>query len=159
MPELLLIIVYLCFMILTFFFMKAVAWFLHKYVMHGYGWFLHEDHHRYTGKRFEKNDVFGVFFVELSFILIFFGFFGGFYIRLFLGIGVALYGMGYFLVHDIFFHRRKKIKYRPKSKYIQRVLHAHSIHHPKSKAYEGICFGFLYASKKYTLTVENPVST
>jgi len=45
------------------------------------------------------------------------------------------------------------------SKYIQRVLHAHSIHHQKSKAHEGVCFGFLYASKKYALPVENPVST
>ncbi len=153
-----LLIVYLVVMLLTFLFMEAVAWFLHKYVMHGFGWFLHEDHHRYTKKRFEKNDVFGLFFAGLSIILIFTGFFGGFDIRFFLGIGVAMYGAGYFLVHDIFFHRRVKIKYRPKSKYIKRVLHAHSVHHQKSKAHEGICFGFLYASRQYVLPTENSAS-
>ncbi|PNX46251.1 MAG: hypothetical protein BV459_06750, partial [Thermoplasmata archaeon M11B2D] len=59
----------------------------------------------------------------------------------------------------VFFHRRVKIKYRPKSKYIKRVLYAHSVHHQKSKGREGICFGFLYASKKYALSEENPVPT
>ena len=158
MPEQMLVILYLGIMILTFFFMEGVAWFLHKYVMHGFGWFLHEDHHRYTKKRFQKNDIFGVFFAVISFILIFFGFFGGFDIRLFIGIGVAMYGIGYFLVHDIFFHRRIKMKYHPKSNYIKRVLHAHAIHHQKSKAHEGVCFGFLYASKKYAIPAESPVS-
>ena len=138
--------------IITFFFMEGVAWFLHKYVMHGFGWFLHEDHHRYTKGRFEKNDIFGLFFSIVSFLLIFSGFFGGFDIRLPIGIGVAAYGIGYFLVHDIFFHRRFKIKYRPKSAYMKRVLHAHSIHHQKSTAHKGISFGFLYASKKYEVT-------
>lgn len=146
------LIIYLLIMILTFFSMEFVAWFLHKYVMHGFGWFLHEDHHRYTKKRFEKNDVFGAFFAFLSFILILSGFLGGLDVRFFIGVGVALYGLGYFLVHDIFFHRRIKIKYRPKSQYLKRVLHAHSVHHQKSAAHQGICFGFLYASKKYAIS-------
>jgi beta-carotene 3-hydroxylase len=153
------LLLYLCIMILTFVCMEGVAWFLHKYIMHGVGWYLHEDHHRYTGKRFEKNDIFGAFFAILSFILIFTGFFGGYDIRLFLGIGVAMYGIGYFVVHDTFFHRRIKIKYRPKSMYIKRVLHAHAIHHQQSTAHKGICFGFLYASKKYAVPTGNPVST
>lgn len=152
MPDAALLILYLIIMILTFLSMEGVAWFLHKYIMHGFGWFLHEDHHRYTKKRFEKNDVFGLFFAVVSIILIFTGFFGGFDIRFFLGVGVAMYGAGYFLVHDTFFHHRIKIKYRPKSKYIKRVLHAHSIHHQKSTAHQGVCFGFLYASKKYAVT-------
>ncbi|MDG6229197.1 MAG: sterol desaturase family protein [Candidatus Thermoplasmatota archaeon] len=135
--------------LLTFLFMEFVAWFLHKYVMHGFGWFLHEDHHRYTKGHVEKNDVFGLIFSLISFLLIFTGWLGGFDIRFAFGIGVMMYGLGYFLVHDVFFHRRIKIKYRPKSRYMKRVLHAHTVHHQKSKAHEGICFGFLYASKKY----------
>lgn len=131
--------------------MELVAWFLHKYVMHGFGWYLHEDHHRYTKGRFEKNDIFGLFFALLSFFLILTGFLGGFDIRFPLGIGVMLYGIGYFIVHDTFFHHRIKIKYRPKSKYIKRVINAHRVHHQKSKAHEGICFGFLIASKKYAV--------
>ena len=146
------IILYIIATVITFLFMEFVAWFLHKYVMHGFGWFLHEDHHRYTKGRFEKNDVFGLFFAILSFLLILSGFLGGFDIRFPIGIGVMLYGVGYFLVHDTFFHKRIKIKYRPKSKYMKRVLHAHSVHHQKSTAHTGICFGFLYASRKYNVT-------
>ena len=146
------IILYILAIVIIFLFMEFVAWFLHKYVMHGFGWFLHEDHHRYTKGRFEKNDVFGLFFAILSFLLILSGFLGGFDIRFPIGIGVMLYGVGYFLVHDTFFHKRIKIKYRPKSKYMKRVLHAHSVHHQKSTAHTGICFGFLYASRKYNVT-------
>ena len=152
MIDLILLLIYIFTIILTFFFMEFVAWFLHKYVMHGLGWYLHEDHHRPTKGRFEKNDTFGVFFSVISFLLIITGFFGGIDIRLPIGIGVALYGIGYFLVHDTFFHRRIKIKYRPKSNYMKRVLNAHAVHHQKSSAHKGICFGFLYAQKKYATT-------
>ena len=146
------ILIYTLVLLITFFLMEGFAWFLHKYVMHGFGWFLHEDHHRASEGRFEKNDIFGVFFSVLSFLLILTCFFGGFDIRFPIGIGVACYGIGYFLVHDTFFHRRIKIKYRPKSNYVKRILHAHSIHHQKSTAHSGICFGFLYAQKKYEIT-------
>jgi beta-carotene 3-hydroxylase len=133
--------------IIVFLSMEGVAWFLHKYTMHGFGWFLHEDHHRYTGKRFQKNDVFGLFFALLSFAFILSGILSGFDIRLAIGIGIMLYGIGYFLVHDIFFHRRIRINYRPKGRYMKRVLQAHAIHHQKSTARTGVNFGFLYASK------------
>jgi len=145
------IVIYILIIIITAIFMEGVAWFLHKYVMHGFGWYLHEDHHRSSKGRFEKNDVFGLFFSLLSFVLIFTGFLANYDIRLPIGVGVACYGIGYFLVHDTFFHRRIKIKYRPKSKYMKRVLNAHRVHHQKSTAHEGICFGFLIASKKYAV--------
>jgi len=147
------ILIYFVVLILTFLFMEFVAWFLHKYVMHGFGWYLHEDHHRYHKGRLEKNDVFGLFFAIISFLLILTGFLSGFDIKFPMGLGVMSYGLGYFLVHDTFFHKRIKIKFRPKSKYIKRILNAHTVHHQKSKAHEGICFGFLYASKKYEVKV------
>ncbi len=73
----------------------------------------------------------------------------GFDIRLAIGIGIMLYGIVYFLVHDVFLHKRIKIGYRPKSKYVKRVLNAHGIHHAKSTPKTGLNFGFLYASKKH----------
>lgn len=151
MVTLNLILLYILIIFVTFLFMELVAWFLHKYIMHGFGWYLHEDHHRYTKGRFEKNDIFGLFFSILSFTLVLTGYLGGLDIRIPIGIGVMMYGIGYFLVHDTFFHRRIKIKYRPKSSYMKRVLYAHSIHHQKSTAHKGVCFGFLYASKKYAV--------
>ena len=149
MDMMLKIAIYLGVIVIFFLFMEFVAWFLHKYVMHGFGWYLHEDHHRYTKGRLEKNDVFGLIFAVISFLLIFTGFLDSYDIKFPIGIGVMFYGLGYFLVHDTFFHKRLKLKYRPKSKYLKRVLNAHAVHHQKSKAHEGVCFGFLYASKKY----------
>ncbi len=137
--------------VIVFIFMEGVAWFLHKYVMHGFGWYLHEDHHRPKKGKFEKNDIFGLIFSIISFLFILTGSLSGFDIKFAIGIGIMLYGIGYFIVHDVFFHRRIKIKFRPKSEYMKRVLHAHSIHHQKSSAKDGICFGFLYANKKYSV--------
>ncbi len=135
--------------VIVFTAMEGVAWFLHKYIMHGAGWYLHEDHHRFTGRRFQKNDIFSLFFGMLSFIFILTGALSGFDLRFALGIGIALYGLGYFLVHDVFFHQRIRMSYRPRSRYLQRVLNAHAIHHQKSTAHSGVNFGFLYASSKH----------
>ena len=143
------ILLYVMVILVVFVFMESVAWFLHKYVMHGVGWFLHKDHHYPRKGSFEKNDLFGVFFSLISFLFILTGILSGFDIKLAIGIGIMLYGIGYFLVHDVFFHKRIKIGYQPKSKYIKRILNAHGIHHAMSTPKTGVNFGFLYASKKY----------
>jgi beta-carotene 3-hydroxylase len=140
---------YILVILVVFVFMEGVAWFLHKYVMHGFAWFLHEDHHLPRKGRFEKNDVFGVFFSLISFFFILAGILSGFDIKFAIGIGIMLYGVGYFLVHDVFYHKRIKIRYRPKSTYMKRVLNAHAVHHAKSTPKTGVNFGFLYASKQY----------
>ena len=119
--------------------------------MHGFGWYLHKDHHYPHKGRFEKNDVFAVIFSLISFVFIFLGINFGFFISFAIGIGIMMYGIGYFLVHDVFFHKRIKIGYRPKSNYIKRILNAHAFHHSKSTAKTGINFGFLYASKEYAV--------
>ena len=43
----------------VFVLMEGITWCTHKYVMHGFGWYFHEDHHqpKYKGV-FEKNDAF-----------------------------------------------------------------------------------------------------
>ena len=143
------ILFYVVVILVVFVFMEGVAWFLHKYVMHGVGWFLHKDHHYPRKGRFEKNDIFGVFFSLISFLFILTGILSGFDIKLAIGIGIMLYGIGYFLVHDVFFHKRIKIGYQPKSKYIKRILNAHGMHHAINTPKTGVNFGLLYASKKY----------
>ena len=131
--------------------MEGVAWFLHKYFMHGIGWCIHEDHHRPRKGRFEKNDAFGLFFAAISFLFVLTGVLSGFDLKLAVGLGIMLYGVGYLVVHDIFFHRRIKTAYRPKSSYTKRILHAHAVHHQASTSNSGVCFGFLYASKEYSV--------
>ena len=39
--------------------MEGVTWLTHKYIMHGLGWYFHEDHHQPGYPHvFEKNDFF-----------------------------------------------------------------------------------------------------
>jgi beta-carotene 3-hydroxylase len=132
--------------------MELFAWFLHKYVMHGFLWVLHKDHHRPKGHGWQKNDIFSLFFSGLAFIFILVGILSNFNIYFWIGLGVTAYGIGYFMVHDIFFHHRIKIKYKPKSGYMKRILNAHGHHHMKATKQGCINFGFLYASKEYNVT-------
>ena len=58
--------------IITFLFMEFVAWFAHKYIMHGFLWFLHKDHHQVDkDKKFQKNDYFFLIFAIPSIICFF----------------------------------------------------------------------------------------
>jgi beta-carotene 3-hydroxylase len=59
--------------VVTFFFMEFVAWFTHKYVMHGFMWFLHRDHHEPHHGFFEKNDWFAFIFAIPSALLWYLG--------------------------------------------------------------------------------------
>ena len=40
--------------------MEWIAWASHKYIMHGFGWAWHRDHHERHDKMLEKNDLFGL---------------------------------------------------------------------------------------------------
>ena len=42
--------------------MELFAWWAHKYVMHGWGWAWHRDHHEPHDNLLEKNDLFAVVF-------------------------------------------------------------------------------------------------
>ena len=58
----------------TFLCMEIVTWLTHKFVMHGFLWYLHEDHHQPKYQTFfEKNDWFFVIFAIPSILLFFFG--------------------------------------------------------------------------------------
>jgi beta-carotene 3-hydroxylase len=88
-------------------------------------------------------------FSIISFLLIVTGIFSGFDFKFFMGIGMLIYGIGYFLYHDIVFHHRIKTKYIPKNRYLKRVLRAHGQHHMKSTESTGVSFGFFFVGKKY----------
>lgn len=148
--------IYLAVSLLTFlggfFFMEFVAFLMHKYLQHGRLWFLHQDHHRHTKSRFQKNDLFTIFYSIVTMLLLVFGFFGGFDYRFWIGLGIFFYGMGFFVYHDMVFHRRIKTRYRPKNNYLLRIINAHRTHHQKSTATEGVNFGFFIVGKQYEPT-------
>lgn len=128
--------------------MEGVAWFTHKYVMHGALWCWHESHHLPREGRFEKNDLFALVFAIPSIVLIYVGTLGSNYtlpVYMWAGIGVATYGLIYFLFHDVLVHRRIAHQYVPSNRYLRRIVHAHRLHHVIRTKEHGVSFGFLIA--------------
>ncbi len=135
----------------TFFFMEGVAWFTHKYIMHGFLWSWHRSHHKVHNHALEMNDLFAVVFSIPSIITIYFGYdnYEAYWWLLYIGIGILGYGFFYFIFHDIIVHRRMKIPFKAKSRYMKRIMNAHYVHHETHTKEEAEAFGFLYAPKKY----------
>ena len=134
----------------TFIFMEFMAWFSHKYIMHGFLWVLHKDHHKKDHKSwFERNDVFFIFYAVVSMIFVVLWSDFNFFFGLPIAIGIFLYGLTYFLVHDIFIHQRFKIFRNIDNKYARGVRRAHKIHHKNINKNGGECFGMLFVPKKY----------
>jgi beta-carotene 3-hydroxylase len=128
--------------------MEGVAWFTHKYIMHGFLWSWHKSHHEPRHGMFEKNDLFALVFGSIAAIFIIVGSFDLDW-RFFLGIGISLYGLAYFLVHDVFVHQRIKLFRNTKSTYFSAMRFAHKIHHKTTGKHGAEAFGFLFVSMKY----------
>ena len=135
--------------VVTFFFMEFVAWATHKYIMHGFLWFLHQDHHVVNkDHKLQKNDFFFLIFAIPSMLLMYIGF-DGFKISFFVGIGIAFYGMAYFIVHEVIIHQRLPFFRKTNSKYIKAIRLAHKVHHKQLGKYNATSFGMLIVSRKY----------
>jgi beta-carotene 3-hydroxylase len=129
--------------------METIAWLAHKYLMHGILWSLHKDHHQPQGRHvFEKNDYFFVIFA-LPAIMCFYIGFDDFGIPFWIGLGITLYGMAYFFIHDLFIHRRIEVLRQANSVYFRAIRKAHKMHHKHLNKEDGECFGMLWAPLKY----------
>lgn len=136
--------------LVTFLVMEMVTWCTHKFVMHGFLWYLHEDHHqpKYQGI-FEKNDAFFAIFAIPSILLFYYGVHPELNYLFFIGLGILLYGMAYFLIHDVLIHQRFKWFKHTKNKYLIGLRKAHKVHHKHLGKEDGECFGMLNVPKKY----------
>lgn len=135
--------------ILSFCLMEGGAWAAHKYLMHGPLWSWHEDHHKPNGNLFQKNDRFFLIFAIPSWLCIMLGMIYQNYFSVGFGVGIAIYGLVYFLVHDVLIHRRFKWFDNTQNKYFIAIRKAHKAHHKNMHKHEGICFGMLLFPKKY----------
>ena len=98
--------------------------------MHGFGWFLHEDHHEPGYPHvFEKNDAFFIVFAIPSMLLFYFGENTSHTYLSFIGLGILCYGIAYFLVHDVLIHQRFSWFKRTNIKYFKALRKAHKVHH------------------------------
>jgi beta-carotene 3-hydroxylase len=139
-------IIFILLILAGFFFMEFMAWFTHKYVMHGFLWILHKDHHIRDGRKIEWNDVFAVIFALPSILLIYFGVVDDQIYILGIGIGIAVYGFSYFMFHDVYVHQRVKLLNKFSNRYLRATVKSHKEHHLPNAHYN---FGFLVAPFKY----------
>lgn len=133
----------------TFIIMEGVTWCTHKFVMHGFLWYLHEDHHRTEPGFFEKNDAFFIIFAVPSILLIYFGTFDHVWWMQAIGFGVMAYGLAYFMVHDVIIHQRFKWFTSSNNIYVRAIRWGHKMHHKHLDKHEGESFGMLFVAKKY----------
>ena len=135
--------------LLTFFLMEGITWLTHKYVMHGFLWYLHEDHHQPSPGFFEKNDAFFLIFAIPSWLCIMLGLQHEVYWAAAIGFGIAMYGFGYFIVHEVIIHQRFKWFTRSNNSYVRTIRWAHKMHHKHLGKEDGESFGMLFVAKKY----------
>lgn len=134
---------------LSFFIMEGITWLTHRYIMHGFLWYLHQDHHQKSAGFFEKNDAFFLIFAIPSWLCIMLGLQNQLYWMTAVGFGIAMYGLAYFIVHEVIIHQRFKWFNRSNNTYIRTIRWAHKMHHRHLNKQDGESFGMLFVAKKY----------
>jgi beta-carotene 3-hydroxylase len=126
------------------------AWANHKFIMHGIMWYFHADHHNKDHNSwFERNDIFFLVYAIPSWLFIMLGMMNGYAWYTWVGFGIALYGLAYFIVHDIIIHQRFKLFTKSTNTYILALRRAHKMHHKHLGKEGGESFGMLIINKKY----------
>ena len=132
--------------------MELFACWAHKYVMHGWGWAWHRDHHEPHDKLLEKNDLFAVVFGTIVFLMFLAGYF--FSAPLWwAAFGITIYGVIYTVVHDGLVHQRY-FRWVPKRGYAKRLVQAHKLHHATIGKEGGVSFGFVLARDPVALKAD-----
>ena len=147
--------IFIVIVLITFFIMEGITWLTHKYVMHGFLWYLHEDHHQPSPGFFEKNDAFFLIFAIPSWLCIMLGLQNQQFAVAAIGFGIALYGFGYFIVHEVIIHQRFKWFSRSNNTYVRTIRWAHKMHHKHLNKEDGESFGMLFVAKKYWKKVKD----
>ncbi|MCM2132212.1 sterol desaturase family protein [Larsenimonas rhizosphaerae] len=122
--------------------MEGVAWFTHRFIMHGPLWCWHRSHHRERQGIFELNDLFAVCFAVPSIALIYLGTTGPLWM-LALGLGIAGYGAVYAIFHDGLVHRRFRVPLNRRAPFWRHRIDAHRLHHATSTRDGAVSFGFM----------------
>ncbi len=143
------VLLYILVLLATFILMEGITWLTHRYVMHGFLWYLHKDHHQAEPGFFEKNDAFFIIFAVPSIFLIASGTYNNIWWMQSVGFGIMAYGLAYFIVHDVIIHQRFKWFTRSNNKYVRAIRWAHKMHHKHLDRHNGESFGMLLVAKKY----------
>lgn len=130
--------------------MEGVAWVTHKYIMHGFFWTLHRDHHHKEHYGLlERNDLFFLIFAIPGIAALAAGTLLKLPLWTSIGSGITLYGACYFFIHDLFIHQRIKVLRNSNNPYLKAIRRAHKMHHKHLGKEDGECFGMLWVPLKY----------
>ncbi|GAA3963164.1 sterol desaturase family protein [Mucilaginibacter dorajii] len=127
--------------------MELLSWAMHKYLFHGPLWFIHKTHHQERHGFLELNDIFSIGFAAFALWLIWVGHYTLDY-RLWVGIGISIYGNIYFVFHDWFIHNRFKA-FKSNHRYLMAIRRAHKIHHKSMEKKPAQEFGLLVVGRKW----------
>lgn len=123
------ILIFSGFVLLGFVGMEIVSYLVHRFLFHGLLWEIHRSHHEPHHGWFELNDLFSIFFGGVSILLMYRGAeapIGS--VSFAVGTGIAVYGILYFVIHDLFAHKRF-MPFKSDSKIMRLIRHAHQRHH------------------------------
>jgi beta-carotene 3-hydroxylase len=138
--------------------MEWVAWASHKYIMHGWGWAWHRDHHEPHSNLLERNDLYAIVGAAMSISMFALGSEwvmgdAAWWPATWIGMGILVYGVIYTLIHDGLVHQRY-FRWVPKRGYAKRLVQAHKLHHATIGKEGGVSFGFILASDPAKLKAE-----
>jgi beta-carotene 3-hydroxylase len=130
--------------------------------MHGFLWKWHADHHINDHKKnapqtelykpgLEKNDYFFLVYAVPAIIFLLLGFYLSNAPMIAIGIGISLYGITYFAIHDVVIHQRVKIPFliNNKNAYIQAIVRAHLAHHRGKNIRDFDNYGLLIFQRRF----------
>jgi beta-carotene 3-hydroxylase len=128
---------------------ESVAWFTHRYLLHGPMWFLHRSHHTPQRSFWEWNDLFILVYAVPSAVCVYIGLDSQNVWLTGLGFGIATYGVLYFLVHDVLIHRRVRVWRQPFGWYFRALVRGHKVHHKQLGRDHSRVFGFLWVPVRF----------
>jgi len=117
-------------------------------VLHGFLWKLHQTHHTPQKRFWEWNDLFFAYYGLLAMFCFIYGSANLDY-RFWIGVGISLYGFVYFIIHDLFIHRRLRLFGKTRNSYLKALEIAHKMHHKTRGRVGSEAFGLLWVAPKF----------
>ncbi len=149
---------FLALFIFGFLMMEAISYVAHRFLFHGVLWRIHRTHHAPTKAFLELNDAFSVGFALLSI-----GLMCGAQKPLLdsvafpIGLSLTVYGIFYFILHDLFTHRRF-LPFKSRNKVLLTVRAAHQRHHQTVEKQGIEPFGLFVFDYKKHLKISRRIS-
>lgn len=127
--------------------MEAISYAAHRWVMHGFAMAWHRSHHVPPRSRFERNDLFPLCFSVIGVLLFALPALGWVPEMLWVGVGVASYGVAYLFVHEVYIHQRVPVTV-PRFLYLEWLRESHRLHHRNGGEPYGMLLPIMAKSKR-----------